>query len=615
MAFNEQFPEWQNQGTEPSENLKTTGFQAGYKPPASVFNWFWSKVMRAVTEIQTKFDTKADKKTDSGGFVGGENAAESNGGVAVGKNASASLGGAAVGPSANAGDLGFAGGYNANTNSGASVGANSVSNGGGAAGLNSVTGDGFAGGKNARAASPITGGDTLTFRGIDAIQLGSGVNPTEKTFQVYQYQMMDANGNIPAARLSNAPATTVVDSLSSTSTADALSANQGKVLNETKAAKDHTHDQYVNYGDALLTENVFAGQKLYLSKIDNGFYALDQRETVTAVIYDDDGSEYSTPSATQIADLFTCTYENGGITIPAGKYATVTVEFGSDLAYPYGVCFLSFRYDSLPQSVTARIYCKDTATNEYEWHTASCSPIYKDSGNTNVNAYWKMNVPYISFCKRMEFTVTAKDGKEAWLTELEWFAERFKTEPFVSKSSPQTMYYSLTAPEFIGDLTGTADKAATATRATSDGAGNNIQTTYAAKKNAQNGFAAGGGEAVARGAGGAIGQNAQVTGGGACGDGAKTTNGFAGGKYAITLSGGSFIDAVQLGTGTNSNEKTFQVYDKQIVSYDSAGTGAARWFLTDVGKLSALATQNKNSIVEAINELAAAVDSLKNGGV
>lgn len=53
MNFQHKFPEWKNKGKEPSETLKTTGFVPKYKPPASFFNWFWSKVMSAITEIQT----------------------------------------------------------------------------------------------------------------------------------------------------------------------------------------------------------------------------------------------------------------------------------------------------------------------------------------------------------------------------------------------------------------------------------------------------------------------------------------------------------------------------------------------------------------------------------
>lgn len=52
MNFNEQLPEWNNTGTEPSSSLKSTGFQGGYKPPAGVFNWFWSRMIAIVTEIR-----------------------------------------------------------------------------------------------------------------------------------------------------------------------------------------------------------------------------------------------------------------------------------------------------------------------------------------------------------------------------------------------------------------------------------------------------------------------------------------------------------------------------------------------------------------------------------
>nr|DAY61014.1 MAG TPA: peptidase [Caudoviricetes sp.] len=54
MDFEHQFPEWDNEGIEPSEEIKKKGFEGGYKPPASLFNWFWSKVMKGVKELQTK---------------------------------------------------------------------------------------------------------------------------------------------------------------------------------------------------------------------------------------------------------------------------------------------------------------------------------------------------------------------------------------------------------------------------------------------------------------------------------------------------------------------------------------------------------------------------------
>lgn len=53
MNFNNTLPEWKNTGTEPSDTLKENGFVAGYKPPANIFNWFWNKVIAAITELQT----------------------------------------------------------------------------------------------------------------------------------------------------------------------------------------------------------------------------------------------------------------------------------------------------------------------------------------------------------------------------------------------------------------------------------------------------------------------------------------------------------------------------------------------------------------------------------
>ena len=67
MEFDNKLPVWVD-GTEPSTELSTKGFQAGYKPPAGVFNWFFNKVFNAVTELQEKLaetDTnKSVKSTD-----------------------------------------------------------------------------------------------------------------------------------------------------------------------------------------------------------------------------------------------------------------------------------------------------------------------------------------------------------------------------------------------------------------------------------------------------------------------------------------------------------------------------------------------------------------------
>lgn len=222
MNFNNTFPEWKNTGAEPSTELKNAGFLGGYKPPATVFNWFWSKVMKAITELQTKMsgltkadvglsnvdntsdilkpvsmamrselDNKADAhNTQEGGQLGANSMALQGG--AVGKNSYAGAGGA-VGNNASATN-GFAGGDGAVTQTGASVGDGSYSETGGAVGDGAKAGAGFAGGYNAEIGQTDQGY-------IDAIQLGTGLNQIVGSLQVYDYTLMDYFGKIPFARL------------------------------------------------------------------------------------------------------------------------------------------------------------------------------------------------------------------------------------------------------------------------------------------------------------------------------------------------------------------------------------------------------------------------------
>ena len=129
-----------------------------------------------------KVKDKANRYNSSGGFEGGNSARTEKGG-AVGKYAAANGAGGAVGYTAIS-EGGFAGGEFARSIAG------------GAVGYWAESGDGFAGGKSAKTV------DTDN-KIIDAIQLGTGTNTVEKTLQVYNYQLMDAEGNIPVERLNN----------------------------------------------------------------------------------------------------------------------------------------------------------------------------------------------------------------------------------------------------------------------------------------------------------------------------------------------------------------------------------------------------------------------------
>lgn len=62
MEFKIRPPEWRNEGVEPQEQLKTDGFQAGYKPPAAYFNWFFNRVWEAMKELQGKACDLDNKK-------------------------------------------------------------------------------------------------------------------------------------------------------------------------------------------------------------------------------------------------------------------------------------------------------------------------------------------------------------------------------------------------------------------------------------------------------------------------------------------------------------------------------------------------------------------------
>lgn len=59
MAYNydDQIPDWTNEGTEPADSVKNEGFKAGYKPPAAYFNWFWSHTLKWLTDLRTKLSS------------------------------------------------------------------------------------------------------------------------------------------------------------------------------------------------------------------------------------------------------------------------------------------------------------------------------------------------------------------------------------------------------------------------------------------------------------------------------------------------------------------------------------------------------------------------------
>lgn len=62
---------WENEGVEPSENLQKSGFEVGYKPPASVMNYFLNRQKKCITQLQEKMDTHGhdDATETASGFM------------------------------------------------------------------------------------------------------------------------------------------------------------------------------------------------------------------------------------------------------------------------------------------------------------------------------------------------------------------------------------------------------------------------------------------------------------------------------------------------------------------------------------------------------------------
>ena len=95
MAYDYTLPEWKNAGTAPSETLKTNGFQAGDRPPASVFNYQWHQTNGAITELQEKLTAeetarKAVATTSANGLMSSSDKTKLNGvatGAEVNQNA------------------------------------------------------------------------------------------------------------------------------------------------------------------------------------------------------------------------------------------------------------------------------------------------------------------------------------------------------------------------------------------------------------------------------------------------------------------------------------------------------------------------------------------------
>lgn len=213
-------------------------------------------------------------------------------------------------------------------------------------------------------------------------------------------------------------------------------------------------DGKIPFGYKIFDTNPFGGKRLYINYMSNAMYSMDKRYFVTATIhnktdgsveyprvkpgavetdddYFEDGPIYSTCSAADVRKLFNGNYDNvNGITIPAGKYLKVHIQFSNEenwspssttsakKSYPYGSYYLSFYDTNIPTSAQWRCY------NKYQQHgigwKSGSFGYYAGSADSTASIIMESadNVNYVRSC--IEFLVFAKDSINTNLTQIDW---------------------------------------------------------------------------------------------------------------------------------------------------------------------------------------------------
>ena len=562
----------------------------------------------------TNWNNKADKQNSNGGFVGGSSASATSGG-AVGNNASATYGGAvgsgasatyggavgsgasantggAVGSGASTTTSGGAVGNNASATSGGAIGSDASTTTGGAVGWNAKTSTGFAGGYNAK--TQDSSGD-----GIDAIQLGTGTNSTAKTLQVYDYQLMTADGNIPSDRLKNSNGGFAAGDGASTTFGGAVglgasAASGGAVGNGASATYGGAVglDASATYGGAVgnnaKTGNGFAG----------GYNAKTQTSSSVAIDAIQLGT--GTNSTAKTLQIYNYRLMDSTGNIPLDRIQSALDESGisggQETAHTHankdvldGISssdITNWNNKADKQNSNGGFAAGDGATVSYGGAVGNGASA--TSGGAVGNGAEETNGGFAGG-NGTTATYGGAVGNKASTTSGGAVGDGAKTSTgFAGGYNAKTQTSSSVAIDAIQLGTGTNSTAKTLqvyNYQLMDSIGNIPKERL---KNSSGGFAAGNGAsaspggAVGNGAsatiggavgnnahatyGGAVGSSASATYGGAVGQGAKTSTGFAGGAGAKTQdSSGVAINAIQLGSGTNSVAETLQVYEYQLM--------------------------------------------------
>ena len=547
-------------------------------------NRWVKRFQQLLADLPGMLAKKADKANKTGGFEGGENADGYIGG-AVGKNAAVRVGG------------GFAGGSEAKVNgNGVATGSGAKSEGGGAAlGENTRARAGVAAGANARCERDESSPQGTIKMPIDAIQLGTGTNQNPKTVQAYNYQLMDANGEIPFDRIKSA-----TDNLAEKLEVTNLKTNQTKIANVINGGGFAAGAGSNAYGGGAIGRessavNGFAGglKSVASNGVAIGVEAKVANEMTPGGI---DAIQLGTgtnpnPKTLQIYN-HQLLDENGNI--PAERLRDKVLTKGNTQAFSPAK-----DYDPATKKYVDENKGLQTAVikNPQDWDSMIAKP---DWGGVEVVRIETTGIP--SPPCTVPKNVIAVIGTDKMRSSI----LPSTGSPFKITGHYECKLENVTADEIDGFLEVSNCHALSCdnciyVHGSSMGATNNCTVvgldrgdvltkdnteyydpvddynpaTKAYVDNKGAGFVANGTFSnlvnntikVANPAGGfGGGANARANGGGAVGMNAVTESGFAGGADAKTVNPSlGEIDAIQLGAGTNSNPKTLQVYNYQLM--------------------------------------------------
>lgn len=296
----------------------------------------------------------------------------------------------------------------------------------------------------------------------------------------YISAISETNGKISATA-------TTMDTAPTASSTKAVTSGGIKTALDGKVPNFTCESQY--FWDNTFCSGMMSGPGIV--SIHDGFFCLDKRDykiTITKTIngVDTDLSAQASHLFNLYADDYSALRFGGGtLKIEIERQVAGTYVW-ANCGYPYGT-YRIYNYAAMPAGCTMRVKTNYPSQIEPGWHALTVN------SSTNGYQFWATNNYYN--VEKLEIVLdatnltTASTVAPVILVFVPFRPDTSKADshPIVRKYGPEKLYFALTAPEFIGDLTGklsTARKLAvslsnTSTDTSFDGSADvtNIKTT------------------------------------------------------------------------------------------------------------------------------------------